>query len=478
MRFRYYLLVLGLLFINFCSLSAQQATRSGLDVFLNQKAIKHASVGICIKDIDGREILAYNSEKSLTPASTLKLVTTASALEMLGADFSFNTKLIWDEANKRLIVSGEGDPTLGSEYMANKDFIKEWTNAICNNVDKQKIDILIDDSYYGYAGLSRKWIREDIGNYFASGSYGISVYDNTYRILINTERNDTCPIIIRTEPVMPFINFENELSTNQQNQDNGYILGEPFSNVRKLVGSIPANKKSFTIKGSIPDPGLYLGECLISPLSEAGYSVDLVQTTRNHTDEIRNLNSIINGKVFYTYKSPALKDIIKVVNVRSNNHYTEHIIRAIGKNNKTVENYTDPLDSGITSINNLWKEKGLDTDALFMYDGCGLAPSDAVSPRFLCDMLVYMQTKSRNADAFFNSLPKAGNEGTVRNFMKNTTLKGSVYVKSGSIEKVRCYAGYYVEGDRKLAFSIMVNNYNGPYITIVKAIEKLLSAYL
>lgn len=85
-----------------------------------------------------------------------------------------------------------------------------------------------------------------------------------------------------------------------------------------------------------------------------------------------------------------------------------------------------------------------------------------------------MQTKSRYRDAFFASLPKAGQEGTVRYVLKGTRLQGKVFVKSGSIANVQCFAGYYINGDKKYAFSIMVNNYNSPRKDVVRAIENLL----
>lgn len=479
MFFRSYSFVFVLLLTVFCPLNAQPSKLNGLDDFVNNKALKHASVGVCIKDMDGKEILALNADKSLTPASTLKLVTTASALELLGADYVFKTTLAWDESGGKLIVSGSGDPTLGSEFMMNTDFLPEWVKQICEKVKSSDFDIVVDDSFFGYEGLSPKWIREDIGNYFAPGCYGISVFDNSYRIYLDSRRSDSCPVILKTVPAMPDMNFLNCLGVNKSNRDNGYVLGEPFSNERRLSGDIPAGRKSFCIKGSIPDPGLFLGQSLLPPLVKAGFTVPSVYTTRNIKDVSKGFpdNFAVGvNTAFYTHKSPFLSDIIRVVNERSNNHYAEHIIRAIGRKSVADDIFSNPLADGIAAVDSLWKANGLDTDALFMFDGCGLAPSDAVSPEFMCDLLVFMRTKSRNRDVFLSSLPKAGSEGTVRNFMKECGLKGSVFVKSGSISNVKCYAGYYIGTDKKFAFSIMVNNYNGPSSVIVKAIERLLSA--
>ncbi len=109
-----------------------------------------------------------------------------------------------------------------------------------------------------------------------------------------------------------------------------------------------------------------------------------------------------------------------------------------------------------------------------MHDGSGLAPQNAVSAKFLTDMLVYMHNRSNGSTTFLNSLSKAGQEGTLKNFLRDTRLVGKVAAKSGSIGGVQCYAGYLIDGNKKYAFAVMVNKFNGTRSEIRKAIEQLL----
>ncbi len=437
-----------------------------------------ASVSICVKDMTGKDIVAHNKETALTPASTLKVLTSATALEILGDDYRFRTALSVDKNDpQHLVVHGYGDPTLGSEYLKQPDFIKEWILYIQKNIAANKpVDITIVDDFFGYSGVSSKWIQEDLGNYFAAGSYGISVFDNTYRLYFNTMRTDTCPVILKTVPEMADLVFLNTLGFNTTGKDNGYINGEPFSNYRKLVGDIPAKKTSFVLKGDIPDPGLMLGNVLSRNMKDVDYLINDVSTTcqlhyRNMFSS--NKNYPFEENVFHTHLSQPLSEIIKVVNFRSNNHYTEHLMRAIGRsNNENI--YTDALSEGIIATKLFWKSKGVDSDRMFIYDGCGLAPSNKISAETLCDILLYMQNKSKYSQSFLASMPKAGKEGTVRNLLKGTKLEGKVSMKSGSIAEVQCFAGYYIEGNKKYAFTVMVNNYNSPRKQVVKAIENLL----
>lgn len=470
--------ILFVLLFPFLFLLAQGNKQAVVNQFVNHSGLKHASVGFVVKDFSGRVIAGHNQDKSYTPASILKVVTTATALEVLGADYRYKTTLAKDKNNpNRLLIHGYGDPTLGTEHLDNipQAFTTTWSNEIVRAFPRQdNLDILVIDNYFGYRGVSRKWIHEDLGNYYAASSYGISVFDNTYRLSFNT-KGVSLPVIIGTEPEMKDLRFTNTLELNTTGRDNGYILGSPMSNERVVIGNIPANRAKFTIKGDIPNPGLYLGQTISSVLEGMGRKVSSVETTYDsyHQEMHSSNKTVYNENVFYTHLSPTLAEIAKDVNVRSNNHYAEHLIRTLGR----VENpdiYSLALEEGIKKVENVWTGKGLNTDALFMYDGCGLAPTNAVSAEFMTDLLVYMQTRSENSMTFLGTFPQAGKAGTVRSLLKGTRLEGKVFVKSGSIGDVQCFAGYCIDGDKKYAFTIMVNKYNAPRNQVVRAIEQLL----
>ncbi len=134
----------------------------------------------------------------------------------------------------------------------------------------------------------------------------------------------------------------------------------------------------------------------------------------------------------------------------------------------------DALESGIAALSEWWKGRGMSVSSLQMVDGSGLAPQNSVSPQLFTDLLVYMYRGSNKASFFFHSLPKAGQEGTLRLFMRDTRLSGRVAAKSGSIGGVQCYAGYLIDGNKKYAFTVMVNKFNGTRPQVRSAIEELL----
>ncbi len=457
-------------------------SQTALQRFISHPALKHASVGVSVVDMTtGRPVVLSDADQSLTPASVLKLITTATALETLGENYRYKTDVALDAADpSRILVIGSGDPTLGSE--AFDDHPNAFFTTVADALRKvlppgREYSLYVVDNLFGYNGISPEWTWIDMGNYYAAGAYGISIFDNSYKLFFNTTDMNRCPQILRTEPDMKNLTFQNALTLNTTGRDNGYIYGIPFSNERALRGDIPAGRKEFSIKGDIPDPGLMLGETLADYLSRAGLKIGKVETAR--VDYLsKNCNADTSdrtriGKVLCTHVSRPLKDIIREVNVESNNHYAEHLIRTLGRKRKS-DIYDDALEAGVTVVGDYWKSKGITTSSLQMHDGSGLAPQNAVSPQFLTDLLVFMNTRSETASVFFQSLPKAGQEGTLRSFLKDTRLSGKVAAKSGSIGGVQCYAGYLTDGNKKYAFTVMVNKFNGTRPQVREAIEQFL----
>lgn len=466
------------LFLIFTAVHPQTAVQQ----LLNNPALKHASVGISVVDLQsGRVVAAHDAQKSLTPASVLKLVTSATALEVFGGNFRYKTDVAIDaDDSTRILVVGAGDPTLGSDAFGDN---KNAFFIVCADALKRSLaadreySVYVVDNLFGYDGVSPEWTWIDLGNYYAAGAYGISIFDNTYRLFFNTANRDACPQILRTEPEIASLTFENALTLNTTGSDNGYIYGIPFSNRRAVRGNIPAGRAEFSIKGDIPDPGLLLGETLAGYLRRTGFAVKKVETAREDyvlrqcLADRRQPYAV--GETIFSYQSRPMKEIIREVNVTSNNHYAEHLIRSVGRyNNRDI--YTDPLEQGIDYVSRFWKGKNIVPDALTMKDGCGLAPQNAVSAAFLTDLLVYMHNRSENSAVFFDSLPKTGQEGTLRSFLRGTKYAGKIRAKSGSIGGVQCYSGYLIDGNKKYAFTIMVNKFNGTRAQVRSAIEQFL----
>jgi len=459
------LLLFALLFIYGGAFYAE--TPPALTNFLKKKNLAHASVGFKAIDLSTKKVFAsHNENQSLIPASNMKLVTTATALEVLGSRFHFETPLLYDgfiqkdTLHGNLYVRGSGDPTLGSEFNpdSKENFLKEWLNAI-NRAGIRNItgNIIALDQLFGYEGISPKWLLEDAGNYYAPGIYGISVFDDMYRVYVQSFAPDSLTKILYTDPKMNNLQLINEIKSSDDSTDNSWVSGLPFSNQVRLHGTIPANRSSFAVKGAIPDPGLFLAQYFRDYLQKNGVILEGEATTYR-------LYPVIPAKMklLSVIRSVDLASIVQIINVESNNQYAEHLYKVL-----TV------LDS--VDILGYWKNKGLDTNALFMYDGSGTSPQNAVSAGFLIDLLVYMNDQSGNSAAFYQSLPVAGRNGTVASLLKNTPLAGKARLKSGSISNVQSFSGYIESKGKHYAVSLIINNFTGKRNDLRNDIEQLLN---
>ena len=446
--------------------------------------MRGASFSLVVKDVqEGRTVYCYDTDRLQSPASVLKTVATATALEILGEDYRYPTALEYDgilengtlEGN--LYIKGSGDPSLGSSHFAlgQNKFLSTWIAALQKAGIKHITgSVISDESIFDTEGVSIKWLWEDMGNYYAPGSYGISIFDNMYKLSLQTGAAGTRPVLKGTEPDIPFIRFKNYLKAAPVSSDSAYIIGAPLDDVRYLYGVLPANREAYVLKGDIPDPALYLARYLTDQLQQKGIRVDGSPSCYRIEVEENRWKKGERKEIVTTY-SPTLREIASVCNHVSHNLYADALVKTVGLQYKPRRNeMISSFGRGVQVVKEYWEKKGLDVFPLRMNDGSGLAPADKVSAGFMGELLVYMATESAVSDAFIASLPQAGIEGSVRNFLKGSKLQGKAHLKSGGITGVRSYAGYITKDGKTYAVAVFSNNYSCPMSRMTRALEKLL----
>ena len=446
--------------------------------------MRGASFSLVVKDVqEGRTVYSYDTDRLQSPASVLKTVATATALEILGEDYRYPTTLEYDgilengtlEGN--LYIKGSGDPSLGSSHFApgQNKFLSTWIAALQKAGIKHITgSVISDESIFDTEGVSIKWLREDMGNYYAPGSYGISIFDNMYKLSLQTGAAGTRPVLKGTEPDIPFIRFKNYLKAAPVSSDSAYIIGAPLDDVRYLYGVLPANREAYVLKGDIPDPALYLARYLTDQLQQKGIRVDGSPSCYRIEVEENRWKKGERKEIVTTY-SPTLREIASICNHVSHNLYADALVKTVGLQYKPRRNeMISSFGRGVQVVKEYWEKKGLDVFPLRMNDGSGLAPADKVSAGFMGELLVYMATESAVSDAFIASLPQAGIEGSVCNFLKGSKLQGKAHLKSGGITGVRSYAGYITKDGKTYAVAVFSNNYSCPMSRMTRALEKLL----
>jgi len=449
---------------------AQQS--NSLDIFLNDGAVSNAAVSIYFVDASTGEVLvASQPQIAVTPASVLKLVTSATALEKLGKDFRFNTsvsisgKIENRILNGNLIVTGGGDPTLGSGYFnANKsEFLSKWVHAIKQaGIDSIAGNIVVDNSIYSDQDVVQNWLWEDIGSYYGAAAQGISIYDNSFEISFRTSdsiggRSE----ILFIQPKIPDLVIENQVVSGSDNRDRAFIFGAPAENYRVAKGTLPRGRTDYRLSSSMPDPAMVLATEFRKALRDSMVFVTgTIEKRKAQPDSI-----------LLKWESPMLSEIIQQLNFESINLYAEHLLKQIG-----LTTYGDgSTASGVKAVTEYWKEKGIDTRSLFVADGSGLSRFNALTAKTLVDVLLYMQKDSINFSVYEESLPITGANGTMKNYFQESVLRGKAHVKSGSMTRVRSLAGYMpTKSGRTVAFTVMVNNFSCTGSEMAKKMEKMM----
>ncbi|WP_455497284.1 D-alanyl-D-alanine carboxypeptidase/D-alanyl-D-alanine endopeptidase [Coprobacter sp.] len=458
---------------------------TGISMFVSLPDVRSASVGFCIIDMEnGKVVSSHDAEKTLLPASVLKLLTSATALEIYGGEHRFYTDTEYSGTvdndgvlHGDLYIRGCGDPTLGSEYGMRP--VSAYRECLLNELRQVGISriegrIIADDSGFDTEGVSPKWLWEDVGNYFAAGCYGINYRDNTYRLSLRSGAKGTIPVITGVEPKVPGLQFSNYLIASINPVDSAYIYGAPFSLRRYIYGSIPENRPHFVVKGDLPDPARFMAEEITSFLNDRQIGVTGIPITVRMLKEEGKKVLPKSSNILFRYPSDRLSDIIRIVNHNSNNLYAETLLRWIALDNYPIASAA----KGVEVLKRFWKKKGIALDNLIMYDGNGLSPVNRVSTEMLCRVLVSLGSDPELISVFCSSLPRPGVSGTVRSFLKNSQVSNNLWLKSGSMAHVQSYAGYYISGSKKYAVAVIVNNFTCPRLRLRASLEKMLEAEL
>lgn len=451
------------------SIPPSPSLQTALSKFYADPLVKSATLGFYAASIsDGRVIVNENGEKSLIPASTLKTVTTATALSLLGADYRMETKLQYDgtiDANGvlqgNLYIKGGGDPTLGTQrkYIGTRysDMLKIWTQAIKDaGITAISGQVIGDAGIFEESMASPKWLWEDLGNYYGAGPSGLSFHENQYEITFKSGKTGTTTEIIRVYPQVPSLNFINRVKAKGRG-DSAYIFNSPYNNVCHIRGTIPPHRDGFTVKGVVPEPALFCAYALHDALNNSGISISEKPSTQRR-QEINNVRSQQATTTIHTHYSPPLSEIAFWVNKRSINLYADHILKILAYE-KTGRG---TLLDGTQVITNFWESKGIDLTGFNMFDGSGLSPVNSITPQQLTQILRVFRNDPA-FQVFHNTLPVCGDPGDVgflKGFLNTPKTAQKFQAKSGYMSRNRGFAGYYTNTQgEQFAFTILLNNY-------------------
>jgi serine-type D-Ala-D-Ala carboxypeptidase/endopeptidase (penicillin-binding protein 4) len=435
-----------------------------VDKFENDPQLDYAIFSLYIINAETGEVV-YNKNENigLATASCLKLVTSATAFDLLGSNYRFTTKIFHTGAISNgvlkgdLIIQGDGDPTLGSwrwEQTQSSKILQQITQSLSkNNIKQIEGSVILADGYQKNVTPSN-WIWEDLGNYYGAPARMFNWRENQYDLHFATGKklNENTKIL-EIDPPQPDVEIINEVVTGEEaSGDNAYIYLPPFGNYGVVKGTLQPNESNYMVSGAMPNPSKVFAQLLQSQLSKSG-----IQFQKKILSTVESGQTVFNKvkvNLLDTILSPTLDKINYWFMKKSINLYGEAFLNKMGE--KLNGAYS--TKTGVKVIKDHWVKKGINQKTLNIYDGSGLSPANRVTTKTLVNILKYA-SKQKWYESYLEAFPNY-------NDMK---------LKSGTIGDVKGFSGYHTskEGSSYI-ISFLVNNYNGSTKSLVNKMFRVL----
>ena len=437
--------------------------QSAYQSFIANPALENGMASLTVLNAKtGAVVFEQNSKIGLPTASTLKVITSITALDLLGPDYTFQTKLYYAGQidslgilNGDLIIEGSGDPTLGSDnYPENsaEALLNKWTQAVRDlGIKGINGKIIADDALYNGYAAPGSWTWTDLGNYYGAGISSLNWRENKFGVNFTPGKTGQ-PARLDTLDVPPYFTLVNEVMTgNHGSGDNVYAYAAPYSTTVYLRGTYGSNLEK-TIEISNPNPALGLQYEFKNSLAQD--SILIIDTIR--TEE----NAVVTAPekertLIIEVTSPKLSEIVHWFNQKSINLYGEALLKIIGG----ISSNKYETKESANLVAKYWQNKlKISPSEINIFDGSGLSPQNRVTTKAIANIMQYARERPWFAE-FTKSLP---------------TING-MQMKSGTIGGTLGYTGFQKSATgNEYTFSLLINNYQGSASRMRQSMFKLL----
>ena len=435
---------------------AVQRLQAKIEATLNDPLIASSNVGMKVVSLVTGEVLyEKDAEKLHHPASTMKLITAATALVKLGPNYRFHTTLYVDrlEGSRvlgNIYLKGGGDPVFDS------DDLEEMVERLAEMDTKDlQGDIVADETYFDAIRRGKGWMWDDgpIGGYFSHLS-ALTINHNGVHLRISPGTKVGDPVRVHLDPPTQYMKIVNEATTVAVSEKVRVKIkrknGSPEENVLMIDGAMAIGQAEMNRRVDVLDPALYCGTLLREMLAKRGMTL---QGTVRYGDVPEEAVEII------THVSPPLSRILWEMNKPSDNLIAELLLKTIGAE---LSGTPGTGKKGQLAISKFLSEIGMDRRHYTLADGSGVSRYNLVTASLLTDLLVYMFRNFAVMPEYLASLPVGGVDGTLARRMRGMTAEGVLRAKTGTLRGLTALAGYTATADGEtVAFSILVSNYLG-----------------
>jgi D-alanyl-D-alanine carboxypeptidase/D-alanyl-D-alanine-endopeptidase (penicillin-binding protein 4) len=466
---------------------SSQRLGKAIDAIVSRKDFAAAFWGIEVRSLaTGRTLYARNAEKAFRPASSMKLVTTAAALDAYGKDARIRTTLETAgrlDALGRILgdvyLVGRGDPNLSARFTPGRPAaaFEEMADAlVAAGIRRIEGRVIGHEGAFSGERRGSDWTWEDLAWGYGAEVSALSFADNQVEVTLAPGERAGDPAVLDVVPDTGCVAVRSSVATvdaasakndGGPSPDGGEEVSldrEPGSSEARLTGRLPLGG-SWDGRLAVADPARCAAAAFRGVLETKG-----IRVTGGVAMSREALPAGV--RVLAAHLSPSMAEMVRVVNKESQNLHAETLLRLVGLKVKGEGSAA----KGHEALAEMAKRLGVPDEGWGLTDGSGLARTDLLTPRGLVALLVAMD-RHPCAAAFRDSLPVAGVDGTLEKRMRGTPAERRVTAKTGTLRLANALAGYVTtERGERLAFAIVVNNHAGKGGEAVAAIDAIAAA--
>ncbi len=443
-----------------------------VDGVVEDPAFARASWGVVIQSLDNDQVLyRRNADRLFMPASNLKLLTTAAALVKLGPAFRWRTEVVArgprraDTLAGDLVVIGHGDPSLAVDAATGADPLaplRPWADSLrARGITVVAGRVIGDAAAFPDTPLGPGWSWDDLTYDYGAPVGALQLNDGVAWVQATPSGTAGRPVQAALLPAgAPLKLFDLAVTAPADSDVHRLTVDRaPFSDSVTLAGRRSARLPALRLPVSVPSPTAYFVAGLTEVLREAGITVlgDTALPADSAADTL------------FTWRSPPLDSVLKLMLKPSQNQIAEMLLRTLGEQVTGVGS----MDSGRAVVRGVLTGLGVPPDAYVQVDGSGLSRYNYVAPEALAQILAAMFRRPE-FPTLFGALPIAGVDGTLATRFLGTAAAGDAHAKTGTLSNVRSLSGYVTDADGEtLLFVLLVNGFTVPSHVVAAAQDRI-----
>ncbi len=456
-------------------------------------AARSAFWGIQIFDLStGRTLYSLNSSRLFLPASNAKLFTAALALDRLGPDFRFRTRVLSqtapDEAgviHGSIRLVGGGDPNLSARAVpyrvgpATGDplvHLEDLADQVAaHGVTRIEGGIVGDDTWYVWEPYPDGWAIDDAHYDYGAPVSALTVNDNSFTLTLHPGERTGDLADLDLLPPVEYYAIDNRVRTAPPGgAPKIWLDRQPGSRQLRLWGALPVDGPAQALVLAVDDPAAYAARAFRAALENRGIVVEGGVTARHRFPNEPAMSEPDDSFQLASHESAPLIDDLGITAKVSQNLHAELALRAVARARGGVGSRQEGLDE----MEAFLEEIGISGNAYSFNDASGLDRTDLVTPAAVIKLLRHMYA-SRERESWIALLPIGGQDGTLSARFPDVPGAARIHAKTGSLTHVAALSGYAQRKDGSwIAFSILVNNYNGPAAEIRSVIDRICTLIL